>query len=109
MIALPKLSPEGYRLLVYKLRNTDPSKVQFGEATKAFCMFNDVQISEDGPTNGYVVIFDMKGVKLGHLAKVQFGPLRTFMNYIQVSCLFQLLSHETKNLHLFCRKLIQCD
>lgn len=46
-------------------------------------MFNDVQISIDGPIEGYVVIFDMKGVKLGHLAKVQFGPLRTFMNYIQ--------------------------
>ncbi|XP_063708337.1 uncharacterized protein LOC134836970 [Culicoides brevitarsis] len=83
MISLPKLTPEGYRLLVYRLRHTDPSKVNFGEATKAFCMFNDVQISEDGPINGYVVIFDMKGVRLGHLAKVQFGPLRTFMNYIQ--------------------------
>lgn len=83
MISLPNLSPDGYRLLVYRLRHTDPSKVHFGEATKGFCMFNDVQISEDGPINGYVVIFDMKGVRLGHLAKVQFGPLRTFMNYIQ--------------------------
>lgn len=83
MISLPNLSPEGYRILVYKLRNTDPSRVHFGEAVKAFCMFNDVQISEDGPMNGYVVVFDMEGVKLGHLAKVQFGPLRTFMNYIQ--------------------------
>lgn len=83
MITLPKLSPEGYRILVYKLRNTDPSRVHFGEAVKAFCMFNDVQISEDGPINGYLILFDMEGVKLGHLAKVQFGPLRTFMNYIQ--------------------------
>lgn len=85
MISLPKLSPEGYRILVYRLKNTDPSKVHFGEATKAFCMFNDVQISEDGPINGYVVVFDMYGVRLAHLAKVQFGPLRTFMQYIQVN------------------------
>jgi len=83
MVSLPKLSVDGYRILVYRLRNTDPSKVNFAEATKGFCMFNDVQISEDGPINGYVVIFDMLGVKLGHLAKVQFGVLRTFMNYIQ--------------------------
>lgn len=85
MAPLPKLSPEGYRILCYRLADTDPSKMHFGEAVKAFCMFNDVQISEDGPLKGYFVVFDMKGVRLAHLAKVQFGPLRTFMAYIQVN------------------------
>ncbi|KXJ80465.1 alpha-tocopherol transfer protein-like [Aedes albopictus] len=83
MVSLPKLTPEGYRLLCYRLSDTDPSRMNFGEAVKTFCMFNDVQISKDGPIEGYIVIFDMKGVRLGHLARVQFGPLRTFMSYIQ--------------------------
>lgn len=48
-------------------------------------MFNDVIISVDGPINGYVVVFDMEGVCLRHLTRVQFGPLRNFMAYIQVS------------------------
>lgn len=47
-------------------------------------MFNDVIISVDGPINGYVVVFDMQGVCLRHLTRVQFGPLRNFMAYIQV-------------------------
>ena len=47
-------------------------------------MFNDVVISVDGPINGYVVIFDMEGVCLRHLTRVQLGPLRNFMAYIQV-------------------------
>ncbi|KAL1403302.1 hypothetical protein pipiens_001799 [Culex pipiens pipiens] len=83
MVSLPKLTPEGYRLLCYRLSETDPSRMNFAEAVKTFCMFNDVQISKDGPIDGYIVVFDMKGVRLGHLARVQFGPLRTFMSYIQ--------------------------
>ncbi|XP_055636285.1 alpha-tocopherol transfer protein-like [Toxorhynchites rutilus septentrionalis] len=83
LVSLPKLTPEGYRLLCYRLSDTDPSRMNFGEAIKLFCMFNDVQISKDGPIEGYIVIFDMKGVRLGHLARVQFSPLRVFMSYIQ--------------------------
>jgi hypothetical protein len=83
MISLPNKTKEGYRILCYRLVDYDPSKMIFYEAVKAFNMFNDVQISLDGPVEGYIVVFDMKGVKLSHLAKVQFGPLRCFMSYIQ--------------------------
>ncbi|CAD7092749.1 unnamed protein product [Hermetia illucens] len=83
MVALPFKTPEGYNILVYRLSDSDPSKMHFGNAVKAFCMFNDVRISEDVITEGYVVVFDMKGLRFGHLARVQFGPLRMFMQYIQ--------------------------
>lgn len=69
-------------------------------------MFNDVQISEDGPINGYVVIFDMKGVKLGHMAKVQFGPLRTFMNYIQVYVTQNVCNFDYIFLFLFRKRIL---
>jgi hypothetical protein len=88
LAALPILTPEGHRILCYRLVDYDLSKMNFAEAVKSFCMFNDVVISENGIEKGYVVVFDMKGIKLSHLAKVQFGALRTFMNYIQVSFLF---------------------
>lgn len=48
MVALPFKTPEGYNILVYRLSDSDPSKMHFGNAVKAFCMFNDVRISEDG-------------------------------------------------------------
>lgn len=85
MVGMPKQTPEGYNILIYRLSNTDPSKMHFGDALKAFCMFNDVRLSEDGISEGYIVVFDMKGLRLGHLARVQFGPLKAYMNYIQVS------------------------
>ncbi|XP_026466492.1 retinaldehyde-binding protein 1-like [Ctenocephalides felis] len=83
MAALPHTTPEGYKLLIYRLANYDPSKMVFADAVKAFCMFNDVRLSEDGLADGYVVIFDMKGFRLSHLMRVSFGPLRHFMQYIQ--------------------------
>lgn len=72
-------------MLCYRLSDTDPSKVNFANAVKAFCMFNDMMISQDGIIEGYIVVFDMKGLRLGHLAKIQLSALRTFMAYIQVS------------------------
>lgn len=88
MVSLPNKTPEGYHILVYRLQDTDPSKVNFAEAVKTFAMFNDVRISEDGIAKGYIVVFDMKGLRIGHLTKIQLGPMRAFMSYIQVSSCF---------------------
>lgn len=85
MVGLPIKTKEGYKVLCYRLSDTDPSKVNFANAVKAFCMFNDMMISQDTIIEGYIVVFDMKGLRLGHLAKIQLGALRTFMAYIQVS------------------------
>lgn len=84
MVGLPIKTQEGYKVLCYRLSDTDPSKVNFANAVKAFCMFNDMMISQDCIIEGYIVVFDMKGLRLGHLAKIQLGALRTFMAYIQV-------------------------
>ncbi|KAI4454748.1 alpha-tocopherol transfer protein-related [Holotrichia oblita] len=46
-------------------------------------MYNDCVLSEDGLAEGYIVLFDMKGVSLGHLARVSLPSLRAFMIYIQ--------------------------
>lgn len=83
MVAMPKKTKEGYEMLIYRLTDTDPSKLMFADGIKGFCMFNDIRLSEDLLAEGYVVVFDMKGVRLGHVARVQLGPLRAFMAYIQ--------------------------
>lgn len=83
MVAMPKKTKDGYEILIYRLIDTDPSKIMFADAIKSFCMFNDIRISEDLLAEGYIVIFDMKGVRLGHITRVQLGPLKSFMAYIQ--------------------------
>lgn len=70
--------------MLYRFTKFNPSKIIFGDALKAFTMFNDAQISLDGPIPGYIVIFDMKGIKFSHVSVVEFGLLRKYMAYIQV-------------------------
>lgn len=52
MARLPRLTPEGYRILVYRLADPDYRKLVFSEGVKAFCMVNDVILSEDGLVDG---------------------------------------------------------
>jgi hypothetical protein len=86
MAAIPKSTPLGYRVLLYRLSDKDPSKANFTELMKAFLIHADIRLSEDGLAPGYIVLFDMKGISLGHIPKVSLPSLRRFMVYIQVSC-----------------------
>ncbi|XP_017777268.1 PREDICTED: alpha-tocopherol transfer protein-like [Nicrophorus vespilloides] len=83
IIRLPKDTPEGYKVLMYSVKDTDYTKLVFADAVKGFCMFNDCILSEDGLAEGYVVLFDMKGLALGHIARVSLPALKAFMVYIQ--------------------------
>uniref|UniRef100_A0A1B6DLR3 CRAL-TRIO domain-containing protein n=1 Tax=Clastoptera arizonana TaxID=38151 RepID=A0A1B6DLR3_9HEMI len=85
MVPLPLPTPEGYRIILYKLHNTDPSIFNFMDALRGFISLNDIRISEDGPVEGYRVVFDMKGLSFGHLtrASANIQAVRKFMIYIQ--------------------------
>lgn len=85
MIVTPRTTPEGYQVLMYRLSDSDPQKLFFNDLMKTFFLFNDIRLSEDGLSPGYIVIFDMKGVSLGHLTRVNLSAIRKFMSYIQVS------------------------
>ncbi|XP_063628815.1 clavesin-1-like [Cydia splendana] len=85
MIGLPNKTSEGYHVLLYRLSDFDYSKLNFADAVRVFCMFNDVKLSEDRLSDGYIVIFDMKGCSLGHLTRVTLPALRAFMVYIQTA------------------------
>lgn len=51
-MALPKTTPEGYKVLFYCVRDPDYRKMVFSDGVKAFCMFNDCVISEYGLVEG---------------------------------------------------------
>lgn len=86
MIPLPKPTPEGYRIIVYRLKDFDSSKVIITDLIKCFCAFNLVKISEDGLVPGYIVILDMKGVTFSHFMRVtpHVQSVRNILQYLQV-------------------------
>lgn len=52
LVRLPKTTPEGYKVLMYTVKNPDYTKMIFSDAVKGFCMFNDCVLSEDGLAEG---------------------------------------------------------
>lgn len=83
LVACPERTKEGYGVLLYRLTDFDPSHVDLLQGMKSFFAFNDVRLSEDGVIPGYVVVFDMRGITLSHLAIVTLSGIRKFMHYIQ--------------------------
>ncbi|KAJ9574053.1 hypothetical protein L9F63_008579 [Diploptera punctata] len=83
LVPLAHSSREGYKVLVYRLTNYEPSKLNFTAGIKMFLMYNDMRLAEDGLEPGYIVVFDMKGITLGHLSRINLSIIKKFIVYIQ--------------------------
>ncbi|KAK5638468.1 hypothetical protein RI129_012763 [Pyrocoelia pectoralis] len=83
LFKFPKKTPDGYTVMMYLVNERESTEYIFSDALKGFSMFNDCIISEDGLAKGYIVIFDMKNAKFGHLTRITLPALRAFMAYIQ--------------------------
>ncbi|XP_028170310.1 alpha-tocopherol transfer protein-like [Ostrinia furnacalis] len=80
---LPGKSVEGYDVIYHRLHYTEPSKYNFELGVKLFFMTIDMCLSKRGPQNGLIFLFDMRGVKLGHLARCGLSGFRKFFVYLQ--------------------------
>ncbi|KAL0266540.1 UNVERIFIED_CONTAM: hypothetical protein PYX00_009050 [Menopon gallinae] len=83
LVPLPKTTPEGYRVLMYKLRDTEPSKFNHANIAKTMILFSDICTAEHGICPGYIIIGDPRGFSASHLTKINLGVLRIFMKYMQ--------------------------
>lgn len=84
MVPLPKTTPEGYKVIIFKLANLDPNKFVHLNTAKAMILFNDVRFSEDGIVPGYIVVCDTRGYSWSHLTKLNLHVLRVYTKYMQV-------------------------
>ncbi|XP_034828195.1 alpha-tocopherol transfer protein-like isoform X1 [Maniola hyperantus] len=87
---LPEKSCQGYDLIYHRLHNTEPSKYHLEPGCKVLLMTVDACLSKRGPQPGHIFLFDMQGVKLGHLTRVSLSfqkdrqrTLRKFFQYVQ--------------------------
>uniref|UniRef100_A0A182JKZ8 Uncharacterized protein n=1 Tax=Anopheles atroparvus TaxID=41427 RepID=A0A182JKZ8_ANOAO len=92
---LPELTAEGYRVMLAKVVDSDTSKFSLNSILVLVTMCVDVAIWEEGCNNGSIIIIDMDGIHLGHLAKLGIFTLKDLLYYIQEG-----LPIRMKGLHL---------
>lgn len=79
----PNMTPEGYQIIFHRLSQYEPSKYVFADGVKVLNMTMESARYHTGPQKGYYILFDMTGVRLGHLTRLNLGLLRKFFAYIQ--------------------------
>lgn len=76
-------TPSGDIVIFHRLSSSRASDYVFDEAIKTFFMTTDMCLSIKGPRNGAIFLFDMKGVGLRHLLRVNLSSIRKFFHYVQ--------------------------
>ncbi|XP_052129781.1 alpha-tocopherol transfer protein-like isoform X1 [Frankliniella occidentalis] len=79
----PTMTPSGYQIIFHRLSQYEPSKYVFADGVKVLNMTMESARCLTGPAKGYFILFDMTGVKLGHLTRLNLGLLKKFFMFIQ--------------------------
>ena len=89
-LSLPPIPGKNYHLIYHALSNFEPKNYIFDEAEKTFLMSIEAAMYHDGPRNGVVFLFDMKGTKIGHVFRPKLRSLRQLFKFIDYGCPFNI-------------------
>ncbi|XP_034952687.1 alpha-tocopherol transfer protein-like [Chelonus insularis] len=82
-VALPKPDRNGNHIIFHRLSDTRPNQYVFNNGIKLLQMSVDANLYTEGCSPGYIFLFDMQGVRLGHLTRLSISSIRRFFEYIQ--------------------------
>lgn len=84
---LPESTPEDYKVVYTKLTDYDASKFIYAEFVKLLDMVYMLWMHKciQYP-KGFVIVIDMEGATLGHLARLNVLIVKKFLYYLQVIC-----------------------
>lgn len=90
MVLLQQNTPENYKVVVARLKHSDPSEINLNDLFKMYLMTCDLRFHlpiEDyrKMEHGEIVIFDMKNFTLKHLTRAVISTLRLISKYLQTS------------------------
>ncbi|XP_067010297.2 alpha-tocopherol transfer protein-like isoform X2 [Anabrus simplex] len=80
---LPKLTPEGSRVLLYNIMDLEVKDYEFSKSTKVVLMMGAVQLLEDICRN-WVLVFDLRGFTFNHLSTITIPQLKKFLMIAQI-------------------------
>lgn len=93
---MPKLTPDGDRILIYRIFEPENSHLLTAEnlAKVQFALFDIIR--KDDCFRKYILIYDLHNITASY-AQAKFQMLRKFIPYAQVRCTLEL----TVYIHLF--------
>jgi hypothetical protein len=107
IVPLPKLTSEGARVTVHSLQEPGTSQFNAVEAMKLVFLTGDIRLRED-ICSGDILVYDLSGSSLSHLAQLTLPLVRKFMICGQVREL-HINSYLQIFLHVSCRCLFLLD
>lgn len=82
---LDQLTPQGYKVMYFKLVDSTTSKFDFAGVIKLFCIVADLWLLEEGAAEGHMICFDMDGFVFGHMTRLNPISVKKFLYYLQAS------------------------
>ncbi|XP_063896395.1 clavesin-2 [Helicoverpa armigera] len=87
---LPTRSRTGAAVFYCRLLDYEPKNFEFAKSLKSVLMILDLWQFEEGTWPGFVLIFDLEGLRLGHLARLDVQTLQQFLYYLQEAMLVKI-------------------
>ncbi|XP_025161278.1 alpha-tocopherol transfer protein-like isoform X2 [Harpegnathos saltator] len=104
--ALPRPDRNGHRIIFHRLADTRASQYMFNDGIKLLLMSIDADLYTEGCSPGYVFLFDMHGVGLGHLTRLSINSIRRYFEYIQEGMPVRLKAIHIVNVVWFMDKIL---
>ncbi|EDV92764.1 alpha-tocopherol transfer protein-like [Drosophila grimshawi] len=106
IVPLPGATPEGYRVIVGKLDDLNTSNFNYADVMKLYCMVFDYWMYEDGIQPGHIIVIDLKGCSLGHVARIGLLQMKKFLYYLQEAAAIRLIGFHFINIVPFMDKIM---
>ena len=80
---LKEPTKDGYKVIYGGLIDPDPANYDYTWNMKLFSMVIDLWLYNEGTIKGHVILVDLKGLVMGHVARFSPMALKRFLFYLQ--------------------------
>ncbi|XP_075984157.1 alpha-tocopherol transfer protein-like [Anticarsia gemmatalis] len=103
---LPTRSREGDGVFYCRLLDYEPRNFDFARSLRSVMMILDLWQYEEGTWPGFVLIFDLDGLKLGHLTRLDVQTIQQFLYFLQEAMLVKIKGLHFLNAPSFMDRLL---